>query len=91
MSMGELIFVILLAGGFLIPPLLAHQRWLLGVFGMFFACFGVIEFLAVKTTGETVSQKFWKLKRTKPKLAWLVIGGMIMGWAALLAHFIFHS
>jgi len=87
MKFKELIFVILLTGGFLIPAALFAQWWLFGVFAIFFACFGVIEFLAVKTTGETVSQKFWNLRKTNPKAAWIIIAGMIIGWAALLWHF----
>jgi len=87
MALGEIIFVILLAGGFLVPPALFGQWWLFGVFTVFFACFGVVEFFAVKTTGKSVSQMFWKLKEKNKKAAWIIIAGMIIGWAALLWHF----
>jgi hypothetical protein len=87
MALNELIFVILLVVGFLVPPALFGQWWLFSVFAIFFCCFGVIEFLAVKTTGHTVSQKFWDLKKRNPKAAWIIVGGMAVAWAALLWHF----
>jgi len=91
MAIGEIIFVILLAGGFLIPPALFGQWWLFGVFAIFFCCFGVIEFLAVKTTGKSISQKFWDLKRTNKTKALLIIIFMQIAWLSLLWHFWAHS
>jgi len=88
MKKAELIFVILLAAGFLIPSALFGQWWLFGVFMLFFVCFGIVELLAVKFTGETVSQKFWKLRDKNKGKAWIVVIGMLVGWLALLYHFI---
>ena len=86
--MGEIIFVILLAGGFLVPTALFGQWWLFGVFALFFFCFGIVEMLAVKFTGKTVSQMFWDLKKRNKTMAWIIIGGMLVAWLSLLWHFI---
>lgn len=87
--MGEIIFVILLVGGFFIPIILARQWWLAKVFGLFFVCFGLVEWWAVSSTGLSVSQHFWALSETNPAMGWFVIGGMGIAWLALLAHFAF--
>lgn len=91
MGFGELMFVIILVCGFLIPPALFGQWWLFSVFAVFFCCFGLVEFLAVKKTGETVSQKFWDLRRRNPKAAWIIVAGMQLAWLALLYHFMFQG
>ena len=85
--MGEIIFVILLAGGFFIPAIIARQWWLVKVFGIFFIFFGLVEWWAVAQTDMSVSQHFWALSETNPGLAWFVIGGMAVAWLALLWHF----
>jgi len=89
--MGEIIFIILLAGGFLIPTAIFGQWWLFGVFAVFFVCFGFIELLAVKKTGKTVSQMFWGLKKKNKTAAWIIVGGMAIGWIALLWHFMYQG
>lgn len=89
MKIKELIFVIMLACGFLILPALFGQWWLFGVFLLFFFCFGIVEFLAVKFTGKSVSQKFWALKEKNKTAAWIIVIGMLLAWLALLIHFIF--
>ena len=85
--MGEIIFVALLAGGFLIPTALLKQWWLFGTFALFFVCFGIVELLAIHFSGHTVSQHFWALKDVNPVGAWVIVGGMLIGWLALLWHF----
>ena len=87
MPIKELIFVIVLVCGFLIPPALFGQWWLFWVFALFFACFGVVEMIAVAKTGETVSQKFWELKKKNKKAAWIIVIGMQLAWLSLLWHF----
>ena len=87
--MGEIIFVVLLAGGFLVPTAIFGQWWLFGTFALFFVCFGIVELLAVKFTGKTVSQHFWKLRERNKIAAWIICGGMLVGWLALLFHFMF--
>lgn len=88
MAIGEIIFIIVLVAGFLVPPIIFQQWWLWAVFAVFFCCFGVIEFLAVKTTGQSVSQKFWELRKNNKKAAWIIVIGMQVAWLALLWHFI---
>lgn len=90
MPLGELIFVLLLVGGFLIPAFIFKQKWLFLTFLVFFGCFGLIEFIAVKTTGQTVSQHFWALDSVNPTAGTIIVGGMALGWIALLVHFKFH-
>ena len=85
--MAEIIFVILLAGGMLGTSALAGQWWLFSVFLVFFICFGIIEAIAVKKTGKSVSQKFWALTKTNRAMAWVVWIGMLLAWLALLWHF----
>jgi hypothetical protein len=85
--MGEIIFVVLLAGGFLIPTAIFKQWWLFKVFSIFFVIFGLVEWWAVASTGMSVSQHFWKLDEVNPTAGWIIVGGMGVGWAALLWHF----
>ena len=87
MKIGEILFIAALAGGFLIPTALFKHWWLFATFAVFFVCFGVVEALSVHFTGKSISQKFWSLKKTNPKAAWIIIGGMAIGWIALLLHF----
>jgi len=86
-SMAEILFVILLAGGMLGTSALAGQWWLFAVFAVFFVIFGLIEWLAVAKTGKSVSQKFWALTKKNKFLAWFVWVGMLVAWLALLWHF----
>lgn len=86
METSEIIFVILLAGGLLIPSAIAKQWWLLSVFLVFFFCFGLIEWLAVSKTDLSVSQHFWEYSMINPIGAWFVLAGMLIGWLALLLH-----
>lgn len=87
MSISEIIFVVLMVGGFLIPPAIFGQWWLFAVFAIFFCCFGVMEFLAVKTQRRSISQMFWELKKRNKKAAWIIVIGMQLAWLALLWHF----
>lgn len=85
--MSEILFIIALVVGFLLPPAIFGQWWLFGVFLLFFCCFGLVEFIAVKKTGKTVSQHVWKLPKWK---RWIIVIGMQIAWFALLWHFIAH-
>ena len=85
--MSEILFVIFLAGGFLIPPLIFKQYRLFWVFAIFFACFGVCEMLSIMQTGMSISQHFWVFDKINPIGGWIVVGGMAIGWLALLWHF----
>jgi hypothetical protein len=68
-----------------IAAFIAGQVWLGLVFVIFYAIFGIIEVVAKKKTGKTVSQHFWTLTGWKK---WMVIGAMILGWSALILHFL---
>lgn len=78
------IFVFLLG-----PAIIFEQYWLAAVFGVFGLCFGVIEFVAVKATGYSVSQHFWIWSRDNKKRAWILLAGMFIGWVFLLYHLAF--
>ena len=87
-SRSEIIFIIILALGFLVPPIIFAQWWLLGVFVAFFMCFGVIEVVSKKKSGKTVSQHFWALKDRNKVGAWIIAVSMLIAWLALLWHFL---
>lgn len=89
--MGELIFCVALAGGFLIPSAIFKQWRLFFTFLVFFFCFGIMEWLSVAQTGMSISQHFWKLDTSNPVAGWIIIGGMGIGWLALLLHFKLHK
>jgi hypothetical protein len=89
--MGEIIFCVLLVGGFLIPTALYRQWRLFWVFMAFFIVFGIMEALSVIQTGQTISQHYWALDSINPIAGWVIVGGMGLGWAALLWHFKGHK
>ena len=89
--MGEIIFVILLVGGFLIPTALFKQWRLFFVFLIFFAIFGLCEWASIAQTGMSISQHFWAFDEENPFAGWVIIGGMGAGWIALLVHFKMHK
>lgn len=84
--MKEIIFVVLLAGGLLVPAGIAKQWWLFGVFMVFFACFGLVEWLSIKLTDKSVSQHFWAYSGKNKTMGWIVLAGMLIGWLSLLWH-----
>jgi len=86
MEWKEILFLILMVGGFLVPAAIAGQWWLFSVFVVFFASFGVVEGIAVWKTGRSVSQKFWDYSKEHKVGAWLVLGSMLLGWLGLLWH-----
>ena len=43
--------------------------------------------LSVMQTGMSISQHFWKLDDANPTGGWIIVGGMAIGWIALLLHF----
>lgn len=87
MPIGELLFIIALVGGFLIPTAIFKQWRLFTVFMVFFAIFGLLEWLSIAQTGMSISQHFWNFDEGNPIGGWIVIGGMGIGWLALLLHF----
>ena len=91
MPLPELLFVIALVGGFLIPTAIFRQWRLFFVFVAFFAVFGLLEALSMVQTGQTISQHFWAFDTANPIGGWVVVGGMGLGWVFLLAHFKLHK
>lgn len=87
----EILFIVLLAGGMLLPGVvmgLKTKKWhLLYIFLAFFICFGLIEWLSTVQTGQTVSQQIWEYGETNPIAFWISIGAYIVAWAALMFHF----
>jgi hypothetical protein len=61
------------------------QVWLGITFCVFYVCFGIIEVVAKAKSGKTVSQHVWTLPMWKRLL---VIASMIIGWGALILHFL---
>lgn len=91
MDIGELLFVIALAGGMLGSGILVGlktKRWhLMGVYVTFFACFGLWEWVAIKNTGDSISQTVGAFGVNHPLLFWIFIGMNIIAWGALMIHF----
>ncbi len=68
-----------------ITAFIMGQVWLGIVFCVFYTIFGVIEVMAKKMSGKTVTQHVRTLSMKK---RWIVIGSMIIGWASLIIHFL---
>lgn len=73
------------------PSAWAGQWWLFTVFLVFGVVFGLVELVAIKRSGKTVSQHFWILKRESKRKALVIIGGMIFAWILLIIHFWWHK
>ena len=73
------------------PAAIFHQWWLMSVFLVFGLCFGVIEVISDKVSGNTVSQHFWELKTENKKAAFIIAGFMILAWSMLIIHFLWHK
>ena len=90
--MAEILFVVLLAGGMLGAGVyfgLKTKHWhLLGVFVTFFACFGLWEWFAIRSTGMSISQQLWEFGETNPAGLWGIVGALLVAWLALLYHFV---
>ena len=69
------------------PSIIFRQWWLCAVFTVFGLCFGVIEAIANKFTGKTVSQHFWALKDKNKKAALIIVSCMVIAWGLLIFHF----
>jgi len=71
-----------------ITAFILGQVWLGAVFCIFYAIFGVIEVVAKKVSGKTVSQNVWTLPLWK---RWVIVSSMILGWGSLILHFLLHK
>jgi len=70
----------------LIPMAIAQQWWLFSAFMAFYVFFGILEFIAVKTTGKSISQKFWQYSEDNKTGAIVILVFMAIMWTALLIH-----
>jgi len=86
MKLPEILFVIALVGGLLVPVAIIGQWWLFWTFCIFFICFGIVEAVAVARTNQTVSQHFWEYSKKHKTGAIIVLVCMQIAWAALLWH-----
>jgi len=85
--MKDIIFIIICAGGLLVPSALAKLWWLFFVFVEFFICFGITETICYFKTGNTISQHFVNYSVIHPKFAWGILGCMLISWLSLIWHF----
>lgn len=87
MGTNEILFVLALISGFLLPTAIFKQWRLFTVFAVFFIIFGLLEWLSVVQTGKTISQHFWSFDNINPVGGWVIVIGMFLGWITLLLHF----
>jgi hypothetical protein len=83
---SEVIFIIVMLGGLLVPAALFGQWYLFAAFAIFGMIFGLLEWYAKKKSGKTVSQHFWAFSLLHPVKAWVTIGCMLIAWLGLLVH-----
>ena len=90
--MGEIIFVITLAGGMFGPAIFigvssGYWHFFFTILA-FFMCFGLLEWHAVATTGMSISQQIWDWgEQTSAIKFWITIGILAMSWMSLMWHF----
>ena len=80
------ILLILMGVFFIVPPIIYKEYFLALAFIIFGLVFGFVEFLADYYTGDTVSQHLWKLIAEHQYKGMIILGGMLLGWIALLLH-----
>lgn len=64
------------------------QVWLGSAFTIFYLILIILELIAKKITGKTLSQKVWVMPLWK---RWILASAMILGWGALIIHFLSHQ
>jgi len=82
--------IVILFLSLIVPAAVFRQWWLMIVFLVFGICFGVVEVVALKVSGKTVSQHFWALKDKNKSAAYTIVGFMILAWSMLILHFLWH-
>ena len=88
--MGDTIFFVAFAGllvgsWFLMPKGPARRLWK-GLFGGVFLLVGAVELVALRSTGATLSQLFWRFSVAHRPAAWAILGALTAGWFLLLSH-----
>lgn len=86
MDKKEVLFVVALVGGMVVPPAVIGQWWLFGTVMTFFVCFGLFEWMSVKQSGKSISQKFWEYGKEHPVGKIYLLSGWAVAWVALLIH-----
>lgn len=87
--MGELIFIIGLIAGLILPFLLltgwGRKYWvvLMSVIG---ASVGGAEILGKIFVGKTISRMYWEWSLAHEFTSWIVSGILLAGWLNLLIH-----
>lgn len=70
-----------------LPALLTKQWWLFLMFFGFGLVFGIVELLAIKMSGLSISQHLWALREENYWKAMFVAICMAIGWGFLIYHF----
>jgi len=83
---SEILFIVIMMGCLLVPPLVFKQWGLFAVFMVFGIIFGLIEWISVVKTGKTISQHFWVFSQEHKLKGFIILGGMLVAWLSLLAH-----
>ena len=86
MNMIEILFIVALGGGLLVPSALIGQWWLFSVLAVAMLGLVVGEVVSIKLTGKTISRHFWNYSENNKAGAWSVIGGLIVAIVALVWH-----
>ncbi len=87
--MGEIVFIISLIGGLVLPFIFLTgigRRYWLGLMVVIGGLLGLTEIVAKVHTGGTISQHFWHWSVQHRETAWLVLFLLAFGWLSLLVH-----
>ena len=85
MGAKDIFFILSLAMP-LAPIGIAKQWWLFAAFAGFYVLLIILEILAVKRNGKTISKRFWEFSERKEGMAWVILGVMSLMWVALIWH-----
>ncbi len=84
--MLEVLFIIVMVGGLLIPSAVFAFWWLFWAMLTFSIVFGCYEGIAKAISGLTISQQFWKLSGAAPWKAWIILISFEISFLALGLH-----
>lgn len=87
--MGEVVFIIGLIAGLILPFALltgwGRKYWmvLMSVIGL---SVGTAEILGKAFIGKTISRMYWEWSLLHETTSWIVAGILLLGWINLLVH-----
>lgn len=87
--MGELIFIIGLIFGLILPFLLLTgwgRKYWVALMSIIGACVGLAEILGKVFVGKTISRMYWEWSLNHEMTSWVVAGILLAGWLNLLIH-----